>query len=120
MEASAAWYRRVFGWVELRRFTAEEAGSARVPLLDPATFFVLGLCQPADGAGGAFDHRVTGLDHLALSVPGDEGLAAWAAHLAAVGVAASPVREVPGLGRFISFEDPDGIQLELWVNAAAG
>jgi predicted enzyme related to lactoylglutathione lyase len=35
-------------------------------------------------------------------------------------VEASPVREVPGLGCFISFEDPDGIQLELWVNGTTG
>jgi len=118
MEASAAWYQRVLGWVELRRFTADEAGSPRVLLMDPATFFVIGLCQPADGAGGVFDHRVTGLDHFALSVPSTDELQAWAEHLAAEGVPTSPVREVPGLGRFISFEDPDGIQLELWVTGA--
>jgi glyoxylase I family protein len=116
MEASAAWYQRIFGWLELRRFTAEEAGSARVLLLDPGSFFVLGLCQPADATGADFSHRVTGLDHFALSVPSTDELQAWAAHLAAEGVPASPVREVPGLGRFISFEDPDGIQFELWVN----
>ena len=118
MEASAAWYQRVFGWIVFRRFTAEEAGTPRVLLLDPGSFFVVGLCQPPDGAGDAFRHQVTGLDHLALSVPGEDELARWAEHLAAEGVAASPVREVPGLGKFISVEDPDGIQLELWVNVA--
>ena len=117
MNASAAWYQRVFGWVVLRRLTAEEAGSPRVLLLDPSSFFVLGLCQPDDRTGAAFNHRVTGLDHFALSVPSDEELGAWAAQLETVGVATSPVREVPGLGRFISLEDPDGIQIELWVNA---
>jgi len=119
MEASAAWYQRVFGWTVLRRFTADEAGSPRVLLFDPASFVVVGLCQPADRAGGGFDHRVIGLDHLALSVPNEEELQAWATHLAAEGVAVSPVRAVPGLGRFISFEDPDGIQLELWLTATA-
>jgi hypothetical protein len=38
------------------------------------------------------------------------------AHLEEAGVSPSPVREVPGLGRFVSFEDPDGIQFELWQN----
>jgi glyoxylase I family protein len=119
MEASAAWYKRVFGWTVLCRFTAGEAGSPRILLIDPASFFVVGLCQPADGAPGEFDHRVIGLDHFALSVPNEQELHAWAAHLDAEGVAVSPVREVPALGRFVSFEDPDGIQLELWLTATA-
>jgi glyoxylase I family protein len=117
MDASAAWYQRVFGWVELRRLTADEAGSPRVLLLDTNCFFVVGLCQPDDGASGDFDYRATGLDHFALLVPDDNELARWAMHLEEQGVPSSPVREVPGLGKFISFEDPDGIQLELWLNA---
>jgi glyoxylase I family protein len=117
MDASAAWYQRVFGWVELRRLTADEAGSPRVLLVDTNCFFVVGLCQPDDGASGDFDYRTTGLDHFALLVPDDNELARWAMHLEEQGVPSSPVREVPGLGKFISFEDPDGIQLELWLNA---
>jgi glyoxylase I family protein len=117
MDASAAWYQRVFGWVELRRLTADEAGSPRVLLLDTNCFFVVGLCQPDDGASGDFDYRTTGLDHFALLVPDDNELARWAMHLEEQGVPSSPAREVPGLGKFISFEDPDGIQLELWLNA---
>lgn len=75
LDASAAWYQRVFGWTVLRRFSAEEAGSPRVLLLDPETFFVVGLCQPEDGAGGHFDHRTTGLDHFAFGVKDDDELA---------------------------------------------
>ena len=116
MESSAAWYRRVFGWTVLRRLSAQEAGSQRVLLLDPHTFFVVGLCQPDDGAGGGFDHRTTGLDHFAFAVADDEELQRWSSHLEQEGVTPSPVRKVPGLGRFISFEDPDGIQFELWLN----
>jgi glyoxylase I family protein len=97
--------------------TADEAGSPRVLLLDTNCFFVVGLCQPDDGASGDFDYRTTGLDHFALLVPDDNELARWAMHLEEQGVPSSPVREVPGLGKFISFEDPDGIQLELWLNA---
>jgi glyoxylase I family protein len=116
MESSAAWYQRVFGWTVLRRLSAQEAGSRRVLLLDPKSFFVIGLCQPDDGAGGRFDHRTTGLDHFAFTVADDDELARWSSHLQQEGVTPSPVREVPGLGRFISFEDPDGIQFELWLN----
>jgi glyoxylase I family protein len=116
MDASADWYQRVFGWHVLRRFAAGEAGTPRVLLYDPATGFALGLCQPADGSGDAFDHRRTGLDHFAFGVADADALDQWVAHLDANGIARSPVRDV-GLGSFVSFEDPDGIQVELWLNA---
>jgi glyoxylase I family protein len=114
MEASAEWYQRVFGWQVLRRFDDDEAGTPRILLLDPATFFVVGLCQPADGDGAAFDHRRTGLDHFAFKLPDAAELDRWLAHLDELGVKHSPVR-VLDLGRFVSFEDPDGIQFELWL-----
>lgn len=114
MDASSEWYQRVFGWQVLRRYTADEAGTPRVLLIDPATFFAVGLCQPADGFADAFDHRRTGLDHLAFKVADADELDRWIAHLDELGVAHSPVR-VLDLGRFVSFEDLDGIQLELWL-----
>jgi glyoxylase I family protein len=116
MNASARWYERIFGWAEFRRFTGEEAGTPRVLLLDPENLFVLALCQPNDGERAGFDHRRTGLDHFGFGVADSAELEEWRLHLESQGVLASPVREVPGLGRLISFEDPDGIQLELWVN----
>jgi glyoxylase I family protein len=123
MEASAEWYHRLFGWIVLRRFEAGEAGTPRILLFDPASGFALGLCQPEDraqasaGDANAFDHRRTGLDHFAFGVADDASLDDWAAHLDSQGVEHSPVRDVAGLGKFVSFEDPDGIQFELWVNA---
>lgn len=117
MDASAEWYGRVFGWMILRRFDAGEAGTPRVILYDPGSGFALGLCQPHDGSDDSFDHRRTGLDHFAVAVSDDSELERWSAHLDALGVAHSPVRE-SDLGRFVSLEDPDGIQLELWVNAS--
>jgi glyoxylase I family protein len=114
MEASAAWYQRVLGLQELRRYSAEDAGSPRVLLLEPSSSFVLGLCQPAEGSADAFDFRRTGLDHLAFRVADEAELERWIAHLDELGVPHSPVR-VLDLGRFVSFEDPDGIQFELWV-----
>jgi glyoxylase I family protein len=114
MDASAEWYQRVLGLQELRRYSSDEAGSARVLLLDPASFFVLGLCQPDDGSSEPFDHRRTGLDHVAFRVTDEAELDRWIAHLDEFGVPHSPVR-VLDLGRFVSFDDPDGIQLELWL-----
>jgi len=114
MEASADWYRRVLGLQELRRYSADEAGSPRILLLEPSTFLVVGLCQYDGGSAEAFDHRRTGLDHFAFKVADEAELDRWIAHLDELGVAHSPVR-VLDLGRFVSFEDPDGIQFELWV-----
>ena len=114
MDASARWYQRVLGLQELRRYGADQPGSPRVLLLDPASFFVVGLCQPADGSSDAFDHRRTGLDHFAFRVADEADLDRWIAHLDEQGVPHSPVR-VLDLGRFVSFEDPDGIQFELWL-----
>lgn len=116
MEASAEWYQRVFGWQVLRRLVAGEAGTPRVLLFDPTSFFAVAVCQPDDGTGDRFDHRRTGLDHLALRVADRAELDRWLAQLADHGVAYSPVRELD-LGSFVSFKDPDGIQIELWVDA---
>lgn len=113
-DASAEWYQRVFGWQVLRRYGAGEAGTPRTLLLDPSSFFVVGLCQPEGGSSAAFDHRRTGLDHVAFRVADEGELDRWLVHLDELGVAHSPVR-VLALGRFVSFEDPDGIQLELWL-----
>jgi glyoxylase I family protein len=116
MDASAEWYQRVFGWIVLSRFTADEAGSPRIILFDPGSGFAVGLCQHEDGSRDGFDYRRTGLDHFALGVADGAELERWMAHLDEHGVAHSPVRETP-LGTFVSFEDPDGIQFELWANA---
>lgn len=117
MEASAEWYQRIFGWIVLARLAEGEAGTPRIILFDPASGFALGLCQPSDGSGEPFDHRRRGLDHFALRVADGSDLDEWVAHLDEHGVPHSPVRDT-GLGKFVSFEDPDGIQFELWVDAS--
>ena len=117
MDASAEWYQRVFGWLVLARFAAGEAGTPRVLLFDPGSGFALALCQPEAGSGDPFDHRRTGLDHFAFGVADQAGLDRWIDHLDAIGVAHSPVHDL-SLGRFVSFEDPAGIQFELWLNAS--
>ncbi|HZP29623.1 MAG TPA: VOC family protein [Acidimicrobiia bacterium] len=52
------------------------------------------------------------LDHLAFAVPDGDALAAWAAHLAAAGIAHDGV--VLELGKpSLQLRDPDGIAIEL-------
>jgi hypothetical protein len=41
------------------------------------------------------------------------GLDEWMANLDQLGVGHSPVRDL-GNSKFVSLEDPDGIQIELW------
>ncbi len=114
MDASARWYQQVFGWTVMARFGPAERATPRVLLLDPKSGFGVSVCEPVDRSGDPFDYRRTGLDHLALEVADDDELARWVAHLDELSVAHSPVREA-GAARFVSFEDPDGIQFELWV-----
>jgi len=114
MEVSAEWYQRVFGWQVLRRYGGDEAGTPRILLIDPSSFFAVALCQSDHRSGDPFDYRRIGLDHFAFQVPDADELDRWIAHLDELGVNHSPVR-VLDLGRFVSFEDPDGIQFEPWL-----
>jgi glyoxylase I family protein len=115
MDFSATWYQRVLGFKLVRRFDVQPGspGITRTLLLHPDSGFLIGLYRHEHRSGDEFSPLRTGLDHLALEVSGDAALAAWVDHLDLVGVAHSPIREL-GHSRFVSLEDPDGIQLELW------
>ena len=108
---SARWYRETLGFEFVREF---ETGIPRVLQMHVASGFFISLYNHADGSGDPFDPRRTGLDHFALAVEDDAALAAWMEHLDALGVAHSPVRDI-GRAHFVSLEDPDGVQIELWL-----
>lgn len=110
-EVSAEWYERVLGFRFVRR---PDTGIPRILLIEPNSQFVLSLCNHPDGSGDRFSPRRTGLDHLAFAVEDEHALTAWMAHLDELGVDHSPIRDL-GNAKFVSFEDPDGIQLELWL-----
>jgi len=116
MDLSADWYERVLGFRLVRRIEVSpgESGISRTLLLHPDSGFLIGLYRHEGRSGDRFSPLRTGLDHLALEVAEASELAAWIGHLDALGVGHSPVREL-GHSRFISLEDPDGIQLELWL-----
>ena len=63
-------------------------------------------------SGDQFSPLRTGLDHIASAVSDDDELTAWIAHLEGLEVGHSPTCEL-GHPRFVSREDPDGIQIEL-------
>lgn len=111
LQLSAEWYQRVLGFRFVKRF---ETGLPRILLLHRDSGFLLGLYNHPDRTGDRFSPLCTGLDHFALAVENEQVLAAWMDRLDAFGVEHSPVRDL-GHSKFVSLEDPDGIQIELWV-----
>lgn len=115
LDVSANWYSEILGFGE--RFRWETADFKRALIAHPSKV-IIGLTQHfATASGASFKPPIPGLDHLALTVETVEALQAWAERLDAAGVAHSGVRTIPELGStLIDFKDPDGIQLELYVN----
>jgi len=108
--ASAKWYRDVLGFRFVREF---DTGIPRILQMHVDSGFFVSLYDHPDRTLDRFDPRRTGLDHLALEMTSDEQLAEWIEHLDALGVAHSAVHDL-GHAHFVSLEDPDGIQIELW------
>jgi glyoxylase I family protein len=74
---------------------------------------VLGL-RPMAPRGDRFDPDRVGLDHLSFSLPSYGDLERAAACLAERGHRHGEIASVPSFGiSVLSFEDPDGVQLEL-------
>lgn len=115
-DASVAFYTDVLGFKTLA--VTDRAGWRQTIMVHPT-----GMCvsfQQHDGnSGEAFDFAVTGLDHFGFGVASAAELDEWIARFDELGVAHSPVRDTP-LGPFVSFEDPDGIQLELFFSPLTG
>ncbi len=116
MDTSAQWYQRVLGFALVKRFSRPpaEPGIERTLLLHEPSGFLVGLYNHDERSGDRFSPFRTGLDHLALEVADDHELDEWIDHLDREGVEHSPIRDL-GHSRFVSIEDPDGIQIELWL-----
>jgi glyoxylase I family protein len=79
---------------------------------------VMGL-RPMAPAGDRFDSDRVGLDHLSFGLPGRADLEQAAALLDEHGVTHGEITNLASFGiDVLSFEDPDGIQLELTAPAA--
>jgi catechol 2,3-dioxygenase-like lactoylglutathione lyase family enzyme len=118
VEASAAWYTRVFG---LRRFPAtfphwsDEAGGHAIVLMHTTNGYIIGVHHHQTNGGETFQEARTGLDHLALGVSAREDLDTWARWLDELGIPHSGVIDAtePIAYSVLVFRDPDNIQLEL-------
>jgi glyoxylase I family protein len=117
VEASAAWYERVFSMVRVPitfpHHEREETGYA-VMLLDPVSGLGIGLHHNTANEGERFDEARTGLDHIGFEVDTREALDAWGAKLDELGIEHSGVRDIADPVPFstLVFRDPDNIQLE--------
>jgi glyoxylase I family protein len=79
---------------------------------------IMGL-RPMAPAGDQFDPDRVGLDHLSFGVPSRADLEQAAALFDEHGVTHGAITRLPSFGiDVLSFEDPDGIQLELTAPAA--
>lgn len=121
LEASTAWYERVFDIHPVMEMP-HEGGWQRL-LADPQMQLVIVLHRHDMNGGEQFSERRTGLDHFGMGVPTRAELEAWQAHLEEVGVeraeaanrplTQSPIADTP-YGSILVFRDPDNIQLEMF------
>ncbi|MBU8814953.1 VOC family protein [Mycolicibacterium goodii] len=118
LEASTAWYQRVFhaeplGLV-IPHHGREETGYS-VLLREPLSGLILGLHNNTGNRGEPFDEARTGLDHVAFAVAARADLVNWTAWLDSLGIAHTGVVDEtePLAYSTVVFRDPDNIQLEL-------
>jgi glyoxylase I family protein len=118
LDRSLAFYRDTLGLpVLLEPFEGQVFDGREVMLLVGRT--ALCLQEHVRHAARRFDPTQCGLDHLAFAVDSLAELRERAESLTAAGVENSGVKPLAGFGEFIELRDPDGIQLELHVTAAA-
>jgi glyoxylase I family protein len=113
-EATAAWWKDVFGLRELVRLDHHDGWFGI--LLELTEHIAIEFQQHDANAGEAFDPVRTGFDHMGLAVDRRDDLVEWQAHFEARGVAHTPIvdREY---GSVLTFKDPDRIQFELFYLA---
>jgi glyoxylase I family protein len=110
LDRSVPWYQRLFGSDPV---LDEDTGPFRhVVFLLGST--LVGLHQFPDPAGGTFDERAPGLDHLAFGVRDRSELEGWATRLEELGIAHGGIVDAH-YGSGLSFRDPDGLALELFA-----
>lgn len=116
VESSCEWYQRVLG---LKRQFQEphhrsDSGGYAVVLGTADMSLSLGLDHHPANGGEPFDATRTGLDHVCFQVASVEVLDDWAAHLENEDITHSGVYAMDGMPiSLLTFQDPDGIQLEL-------
>ena len=85
-------------------------------MVHPSGIGVTVMTHNGTAAGGEFDERRVGLDHLAFRVADQTELERWVTRLDDKGVTHSGIIDI-GFGPTVVFRDLDNIQLEFDVHA---
>lgn len=114
LDRSVQWYTEV---LDFRYLVSYDTDDFERRIMGHPSGFVLALTRHRQpGAGGEFDERRTGLDHLAFGVATRDELDAWVHRLDAASIDNNGVQITPATGyTLVAFRDPDGIQLELYL-----
>jgi catechol 2,3-dioxygenase-like lactoylglutathione lyase family enzyme len=93
------------------------------PIFAGTFYFVVGgveigfIQHPETKSGDRFSEMRIGLDHLSFKAPDEEALHALAERLIQSGADTKGVETFfPGGKKYVSFRDPDNIQLEYWLD----
>ena len=113
LEVSATFYARLLGAEPIA--TLDDGAFVR-KLFDLGGGAHLGLTQHERGSGQPFDPTTPGLDHLGMAVADRGELEAWQHHLSDLDIKHGGIVSAD-YGLVLSFTDPDGIALELFVAA---
>ena len=88
-----------------------------------AAYFAVGsveiflITHPQTASGDRFVEQRIGLDHLSFKAPDEAALHALVTTLREAGIATNGVEIFAPAGRpYVSFRDPDNIQLEYWLD----
>nr|WP_285757877.1 VOC family protein [Nocardiopsis ansamitocini] len=106
---SVEFYRDVLGFREFE--TKDEARWLRTTCRH-SSGLLLCLTQHRDHFNARFDYRHAGVDHIGFEVVDLVALESWEERLTSFDVEHSPIVHCSS-GSLLSFEDPDGFQLEL-------
>lgn len=121
LEQSRRFYGDILGF-SLRTLPSEFPGT-----FAGSHFFIIGdveiflVSHKQNTPGDRFSEFRLGLDHLAFAAPDEAALHALADQLKAAGVPTNGVETFAPTGnRYVSFRDPDNIQLEFWLSNKQG
>lgn len=113
LEASAAWYKRVFG---VDSVAQNDDGAHAVDVMLGEGLLIGLHTHSGTEDGDRFSEARVGLDHVAMQCADADAVEEWAEHLDELGVEHSEVLTSP-FGTHLNFKDPDGNALEIFAPA---
>ena len=114
LDVSSEWYCGLLDAREVFREPNEAEDLVACAILEPRSGMVLAFTQHLHPTAGPFDVRRVGLDHLSFGVADEAALESWQAALNERGIPNSGIRDIR-YAKSITFSDPDGIPLEVFL-----